>query len=589
MAWRNTVLLLLALTALTAASLQTALATSHQINQQTGDKLYIVTTLPVIADIIKNIAGEYAVVESLVKPGINIASYDITPRDSAKMAEADIFIYVGYGAEEVLGIYAESIRDGAPVFKLLDHIPDADAEEPYFWLDPMKVEKLSWKITEALSQVDPGNAENYIRNTRAFSEKLRELDAWIMSRVGEIPPEKRKIISVRDTLSHFASRYGLEVVGYVTAYAGTYEPQSKSVTELADRAVKEQVSIFFIEYEESATTLREVVETVADEINVETVEFIYIESLAPQHGVRTYIDLMRRNTETIVNALTQDLDKPSVKQTTQSIFPINLLLEPFKYEFMQRGLVTLLFVVVAAALVGSFAVLRGWAIFGDALAHGGVAGLVMAYLIRIDYFLGALISGLFVALAVSTVEKKTRLRTDVIIAFTFTSMFALAIVILSYMGGVTVSIEDILFADVTAVSVEMMQRTLITTSLVMVFALTFRKALLIYTVDPVMASSMGFRTTAIHYGLLIILAVAIISAFMTIGAIPAIASLIIPPAAAFISSRTPTEFITKSVAIAVASSFAGLYISYYVNTNVGAATILVAALIFIILLLARRR
>ena len=249
----------------------------------------------------------------------------------------------------------------------------------------------------------------------------------------------------------------------------------------------------------------------------------------------------------------------------------------------------LLFVVVAAAFVGAFAVLRGWAIFGDALAHGGVAGLVAAYLLSLDYFIGALAAGLAVALMVSTIEKMTKLRTDVIIALTFTTMFSLAVVMLSYMGGVTVSIEDILFADVTAVSQEMMTRTIITTLLVIVFAILFRKALLIYSVDPVVASAMGFKTTMIHYGLLLILALAIISAFMTIGAIPAVASLIIPPAAAFITSRKPVEFFVKSIVIAVVSAFVGFYISYYLNTNTGAATILVAALIFVILLLTRRR
>ena len=140
-----------------------------------------------------------------------------------------------------------------------------------------------------------------------------------------------------------------------------------------------------------------------------------------------------------------------------------------------------MFVVVAAAFVGAFAVLRGWAIFGDALSHGGAAGPVAAYLLSLDYFIGALTAAPAVALMVSTIEKMTKLRTDVIIALT--TMFSLAVVMLSYMGRVTVSTEDILFADVTAVSQEMMTRTIITTLLVIVFAILFRKVLLIYSVD----------------------------------------------------------------------------------------------------------
>ncbi len=566
--------------------------TGHLLKENSlgkSGKIYVVTTMPVIADIIRNIAGDVAVVESLVKPGINIASYDITPGDSVKMAEADVFFYVGYGSEEVLGIYAENIRNKAWVFRLLDFLPDAGPENPYFWLDPVKVERISWKIAEILSSADGGNSEAYMRNAGMFSERLKELDRWIRERISEIPTENRKLVSVRNTMSHFASRYGMEVVGYVTAYAGTYEPQARAVVELADKVSEENIHVLFIEYEESTTTLREVIEAVADAHDIEVVEFLYIESLAPQHGVKTYFDMMRRNTETLVKALQTSQRSESTMGNPQAVFLGNPLLEPFRYEFMQRGFIVLLFVVVAAAFVGAFAVLRGWAIFGDALAHGGVAGLVAAYLLSLDYFIGALAAGLAVALMVSTIEKMTKLRTDVIIALTFTTMFSLAVVMLSYMGGVTVSIEDILFADVTAVSQEMMTRTIITTLLVIVFAILFRKALLIYSVDPVVASAMGFKTTMIHYGLLLILALAIISAFMTIGAIPAVASLIIPPAAAFITSRKPVEFFVKSIVIAVVSAFVGFYISYYLNTNTGAATILVAALIFVILLLTRRR
>ena len=454
----------------------------------------------------------------------------------------------------------------------------------------MKTEEVGWRIAEILAAIDGGSRERYMANAQRFSERLRELDGWIRERVGEIPEERRKLVSVRNTMSHFALRYGFEVVGYITAYPGTYEPQAGEVARLADKTLEKNIDVFFIEYEESATTLREVIETIAEENGVETVEFIYIESLAPQHGVETYFDMMHRNTETIVQALTgENQAEEPVAGSQDKLFLGNPLLEPFRYGFMQRGFVTLVFVVVTASLVGSFAVLRGWAIFGDALAHGAVAGLVAAYLIGADYFVGALAAGLVVALAVSTLERMTRLRADVILALTFTSMFALAVVMLSYMGGVTVSIEDILFADVTAVSEEMMIRTIATSSLVIVFALVLRRALLLYTVDPTVAEAMGLRTGAIHYGLLILLALAIISAFMTIGAIPAIASLIIPPAAAFISSRNPIQFMVRSVAVAVASATAGMYASYYLNTNTGAATILVAALIFVAMLLAGRR
>jgi iron/zinc/copper transport system permease protein len=247
---------------------------------------------------------------------------------------------------------------------------------------------------------------------------------------------------------------------------------------------------------------------------------------------------------------------------------------------MVRGLVTLAAAMAVASLVGAFAVLRGWAIFGDALAHGALAGLVVAYLMGASFYLGALAAGVAVALIVTGVERRTTLRADVVIAVTFATMLSIAIVLLSRAGGATISIEDVLFADVTAVAEEMMIRTLAFSAVVAALVLAFRRQLLLYVVEPTMAAAVGVRTGLIHYTLLAVLAFTIVTAFLAIGYVPTIASMMIPPAAAYLLSRRPGEFVAKSVAIAVASAVAGFAISYLVDTNAGATAILVSAAVF---------
>ncbi len=556
-------------------------------NDNRGERgLYIVVTVPPLADVVSRVAGDRAVVESLIRPGVNLVSYELTPADSERIADADLFLYVGYGNEAVLGVYADGIRSGVGVVRLLDKVLEkrienaAEIPNPYFWLDPTKVEKLIQKILPLLAEIDPSGAEEYKINAERYIKELQQLDEWIKSRINTLQPSERKLVTVRNTMQYFADRYGLEIVGYITGYAGTYEPQTRSVITLFETAVAEGVPVFFVEYEEASTTLREVIETLAEEAGVDVVEFLYIESLAPEYGVNTYIDMMRRNTEVIVSSLSASPKAEEARGSNDGGVFDNPILRPFKYEFMQRGAITLILAIVAGSLVGSFAVIRGWAIFADALAHGSIIGLVAAYLMSFDFFLGALTAGLVIALAVSSVERRTKLRTDVIIAVTFTTMLALAIAILSYIGGATLSIEDILFADVTAVSTEMMTRTIILSTAIIVFALFFSRVLLIYTFDPLGANALGMRTGVVHYGLLLLLAFATVSAFMTIGAVPAIAALIIPPATAFLTSKRPTEFIAKSMAIAGSSAVAGLYISYYVGTNAGAAAVLVSAAMF---------
>lgn len=546
------------------------------------NKLYVMTSIPVIADIASNVAGDRAWVESLVRPGVNVYTYKLIPSDSVRISESDLFIYVGYGAEEALGLYAEGIKDGVGVVSLSELLSESMPSitvNPYFWLDPLTTKELVYLFVDLFSTYDPEGRAYYLSNAERYAEKLDKLHNWVEAMVSRLPPEERKLVSVRDTLRYYALRYGFKVVGYVTPAAGTYEPSTKHVVGLLENMASEGVGVVFIEYEESSTTLREVIETIASEIGIRTREFVYIESLAPEHGVNTYLDLVRANTLTIIEGLEEAGSRKPGSEGSNALFN-NPVLEPFKYEFMRRGALTLMLTVITASIVGSFAVMRGWAIFGDALGHGAIAGLLAAYLFSIDFFLGALASGLVVALIISSLERRLRLRTDVIIAVTFTSMFSLAVAVLSSIGGVNLSLEDILYADVTAVSTESMIRTVSSSVIVILLStLTFR-SLLAYSVDPVGAISMGFRTGALHYSLLLLLAVTVVSAFMAIGAIPAIASLIIPPATAYLISRRPVEFVLKSVLVGVTSSLLGFYISYYLGTNAGAATTLVAAMMF---------
>ncbi len=551
-----------------------------------GDRLYIVATLPVIADLVSMVAGERAVVESLLAPGVNVNAYEITPEDATRMAEADLFIYVGYGAEEALGLYAAAIRDGEGVVRLLDLLGREGllkGDNPYFWMDPLTAAKAVEVIAGLLASIDPEGASYYMERAVEARAELEALDAEVREILSAVPPGERKLVTVRDTLRYFADRYGFEVVGYVTGKAGTYEPSVKTVTILADRLRDEGVRVAFIEYEEAGTTLREVLETVAEELGFETVGFIYVETLDPGAGIDSYRDLMIHNATLIAEALSTAGDGEEYKGGSTLPLP-----GPLKYEFMVRGLLTLIVAMSVASLVGAFAVLRGWAIFGDALAHGALAGLVVAYLAGAGFYAGALAAGVLVALIVSTVERRTRLRADVIIAVTFATMLSIAIVLLSRVGGATISIEDVLFADVTAVSREMMTRTITLSLIVAAMVAVVWRQLLLYVIEPTMAAALGVRTGLIHYTLLGLLALTVVTAFLAIGYVPTIASMMIPPAAAFLLSRRPSQFIALSVAIAVFSAVAGFYAAYLLDLNAGATAILVSAAVFALAVILKR-
>ena len=551
--------------------------------QTRPEGLYIVTTYPFISDIAGNILGEYGYAESLLRPGRHASTYEFTPSDSEKAYLADLFLYVGYGSELAIASNVAGLRDGEGVLSILDLVARYEPrvyENPYFWHDVGLTMRLVEELASLFSDLAPQYEEVYMENADRYLDELESLDAWVLDMLSHPGLPTRSIFTVRNGLMYYAERYGLEVAGYITGAAGVYEPATAWVVEQFEDVVLSGEVVIIIEYEEMGTTLREVVETLAEEAGLETYGFVVLESLAPDYGVYSYVEMIRWNTEVVREALLEGAGEVAIEVASID----NPLLKPLAYDFLKRGFLTLVVLMAMTSAVGAYAVLRGWSIFSDALGHGAIVGLLMAYLLAMDFYLGALLIGLFIAFTVGTLERVTTLRADVIIAISFTSMLAIATLIISTMGGVNISLEDVLFADVTAVSSEMMTRAVLSALGIGVLLLLFHRHLLLYAIDPISAISMGVRIGLIHYALLLLLAISTVSAFMSIGAIPAIAALIVPPSAAYLVSRRPRQYIGISVSIGVFSGIVGYYLSYYSNVNAGAATILVSVAVFLVCL-----
>ncbi len=543
------------------------------------DGIYIVTTYPFLEDILDIILLGIGDAEALLKPGVHPSTYEFTPIDSEKVWLADIFLYVGIGSELAIGLNGAAVRDGYNTISILDLAePYLTDENPYFWHDPIKTLEVFKELVDKLANMYPEYRDRLNSNLDALEAVLVELDMELMDTLSTL--EERRLFTVRNGLKYFAERYGLEIAGYITASSGVYEPSTAWVVSRLEKLVSEGLTILFVEYEEKGTTLREVLETIAEEAGIEVVGFLVIETLAPEIGVYDYFDMLRWNALLIADNLGRSVTDDSIASLNP--YKGNPILEPLGYEFLVRGFITLIVLMAVTSAVGSYAVLRGWSIFSDALGHGAIVGLLMAYLLLIDFYLGALAIGIVIALIVGTLDRITNLRSDAIIAISFTTMLAIAILIISSIGGVEIALEDVLFADVTAVSSEMMYRALASSIAIAIFLFLFHRHLLLYSIDPIGAISLGIRIGLMNYIFLGLLAVATVSAFMSIGAIPAIAALIIPPSTAYLVSRRPKTYILLSSLIGVVSGVLGYYISYYFNVNAGAATIIVSVIFFLI-------
>ena len=260
---------------------------------------------------------------------------------------------------------------------------------------------------------------------------------------------------------------------------------------------------------------------------------------------------------------------------------IETLLEPFKYDFMIRSLITALISGTMLPLLGSFTINRNMGFMADAMAHATMP------IIAIGVFFGFSISALgapaaiFVALFLGFIIKNTNIGEDTSIGIIFSSFFALGFILISVLN-VSINLEDLLFGQILAVST--FDVVVIFTLFIVVLSIfiIFFKQLLFYSFDPIGAQIRGLNTSFLNYLFLIMLSLAIIGSLQTVGIILVLSMLIIPAASAKLVTKTFTNSIKLSVLFGIVASLSGLYLSYFFNLPSGPSMSLVATGIFII-------
>jgi len=268
---------------------------------------------------------------------------------------------------------------------------------------------------------------------------------------------------------------------------------------------------------------------------------------------------------------------------------VDALLAPFAYGFMVRAFVAAIVVGILCSVVGCYVVVRRLSFIGDGIAHASFAGIVVAYLRHLDYYVGAAIMAVATALGIGFVTRHGKVSMDTAIGVLFTGAFALGVFLMSQVKNYAVDLQDYLFGNILGVSQFDLMLTL-ALSAVVAIALVFLWRDLAYTsFDPVVAQTSGIPTAQVDYALLVLLALTIIVSLESVGIILVAALLVTPAAAASqLTRRLPTMMLV-SAAIGASCAVCGLYISYYVNAASGSTIVLLATLCFFAALALGRR
>lgn len=287
--------------ALTAAS---ALALAAPALAQ--DRLKVVTTFTVIADMARNVAGEGVDVVSITKPGAEIHGYEPTPQDIVAASDADLVLWNGLNLERWFEQFLANLGD-IPSATLSDGVEpiaisgsDGDARpNPHAWMGLESALIYVDNIAAALSRVDPANAATYAANAEAYKAELTAAIAPLRDKIAALPEERRWLVTCEGAFSYLARDLGLREL-YLWPINADQQGSPRQVQAVIDGVREHSIPAVFCE----STVSSDPAEQVARETGAAFGGILYVDSLSASDGpVPTFLDLLRVTTETIAAGL----------------------------------------------------------------------------------------------------------------------------------------------------------------------------------------------------------------------------------------------------------------------------------------------
>jgi ABC-type Zn uptake system ZnuABC Zn-binding protein ZnuA len=328
---------------------------SEEAAGEEEERLSVLATKSILGDLVENVGGEEIDLYVLVGPGEDPHVFEPSPSDSVELAETEIVfengleyepwiadLYESSGSEARRVVVTEDIEpieghghehghdpgdehghdhehgdehshehgDEHSHERGDDHSHDHEHAhghhhgefDPHVWFDPRRTISMVEAVRDALAEADPENAQLYEENAAEYIAEIEELDDWISEQTAGIPEERRKLVTAHNTFGYYAERYGFEIVGTAIESFTTEaaDPSAGQIAALSDDIRETGVPAIFPE----TTTNPDLMERIANEAGVELADPLYTDALGePGSEGETYLDMMRYNTTTIVEAL----------------------------------------------------------------------------------------------------------------------------------------------------------------------------------------------------------------------------------------------------------------------------------------------
>lgn len=266
----------------------------------------VLASFTVVADMAREVACGQLQVESITKPGAEIHGYEITPSDLRRARGADLVLENGLGLDRWTHRFTAGLGNvpRVVVSRGVATLPivggsHPDAVNPHAWMSPRAALTYVANIRDAFVQLDPPRAATYRRCADAYAARIRSLDRELAARLDPLPPQHRLLVSCEGAFSYLTRDYGLDEA-WLWPVNSEREVTPQRMERLIDTVRRRRVPAVFCESTVDARAQKRV----ARESGARFGGIFYVDSLSlPGGAAPTYIDLMRRNVDTLVRGL----------------------------------------------------------------------------------------------------------------------------------------------------------------------------------------------------------------------------------------------------------------------------------------------
>ncbi len=295
--------------------LMSCTSAEEEIPQLEDRAIRVVATTSIVADLVRAVGGADVSVESLMGPGVDPHLYKASARDVSKMVDSDIVVYNGLHLEGKMGDLFEAMAErGKPTIAIAEvSVPDSLLRaselfqgnyDPHIWFDAELWARAAHALANALGVLDAKREATFAARGDAYRDELLEVHAYVHKKAEKIPEEQRVLITSHDAFGYFGRAYGFEVRG-LQGISTASEAGAADVQNLAVLVTKRRIPAMFIESSVSPRGIEAVREAVkAKGFDVSIGGTLYGDALGgPSTPAATYLDMIRYNIDTIVEAL----------------------------------------------------------------------------------------------------------------------------------------------------------------------------------------------------------------------------------------------------------------------------------------------